>query len=246
MCFASVNKEAKFKLLNHSDSSSDEIATSSTTKSKLNDISASLNYDDILLLQPDESMSFSFICTSYPGLVPRIIGYPYIKYNNSMGESCTYRGDDTVITSGYTPGSLVPQPIKFVLVSCPSEVRVGEEFEITIRLYNNTTSDWPLRLDCVNNSVSATPMQSSEESPVTSVEENELYFTGVTSRILGEIDAGSSMDFAIALYPASSGLYDIPLIHAVHTTTKEKYSSGKLGKVLVYDSPEDIGEEVKM
>lgn len=241
MSFASVNKDASFKLLKHHAEAED-----TTTRNKLNTFTSALDFDDILLLQPDESMSFSFLCTNYPGLVPRIIGYPIVKYNNSMGESCVYRGEDTVITSGYTPGSLVPQPIKFVLVSSPSHVKVGEEFEITIRLYNNTTSNWPLRLDCVNNFVSATPNASVDESPVTSVEENELYFTGVTSRILGEIEAGSSMDFAVAVFPACSGLYEIPIINAVHTTTKEKYSSGKLCKVLVYENEEEIGQELSV
>ncbi len=214
-----------------------------------------LNYDDIPLLLPDESMCFAFMFTKFPGLVHRIAGYPVVKYNNSMGESSYYRGEDTVITAGYTPVALVPQPIKFILVSCPTTVSIGEEFEITIRLFNTTASTWPLRLDCVNNNVTASSYNvfnnigSSEDGPASnqsgkSTDEEEdpgLYFTGVTSRSLGYIDAGSSMEFSVTLFAASIGLYELPTVYAVHANTKERYSSGKLCKVLIVEgSAEEV------
>lgn len=253
MTFVPANKEAECKLLRHYNAAtSEDIANGIPYKSKLDDIYSTLDYDDIPLLLPDESMCFAFMFTKYPGLVHRIAGYPVVKYNNSMGESSSYRGEDTVITAGYTPVALVPQPIKFILVHCPTNVSLGEEFEVTIRLFNTTASSWPLRLDCVNNNVTANNYNvfsntgSSEDGPGNNqsgktevVEDPGLYFTGVTSRSLGHIDAGSSLEFSVTLFAASIGLYELPTIFAMHSTTKERYSSGKLCKVLVVDGEGD-------
>lgn len=258
MSFVPANKDAECKLLRHHNAATEkDIANGVLYKSKLEDVWSPLNYDDIPLLLPDESMCFAFIFTKYPGLVHRIAGYPVVKYNNSMGESSSYRGEDTVITAGYTPVALVPQPIKFILVHSPTTVSLGEEFEVTIRLFNTTASTWPLRLDCVNNNVTTNNYNvfnntggSSEDGPANNQsgkaesheEDPGLYFTGVTSRNLGYIDAGSSLEFSVTLFAASIGLYELPTIFAMHSTTKERYSSGKLCKVLIVDSDDEVAE----
>lgn len=67
-----------------------------------------------------------------------------------MGESSTFKGEDTMIKGNTTPTGLLIQPIKFLLRKAPSKVMMGEEFEVAVRIVNTTPYLWPLRLDCPN------------------------------------------------------------------------------------------------
>jgi hypothetical protein len=238
MTFIPANKDAECRLLRHNSvmPTSHDATAAAVPISKLEDVGSALDYDDIPLLLPDESICFSFVFTKYPGLVHRVAGYPIVTYSNSMGERSHYRGEDTVITAGYTPVALIPQPIKFILIHCPSKVTVGEEFEVTIQLFNTTSSSWPLRLDCINRNVTVTEDILQQRPAVSPAEDPGLFFVGVTSRALGSIDPGCSMEFTVSLFAANIGLYDLPMVFAMHANTKEKYSSGKLCKVLVVDN----------
>ena len=248
MSFIPANPDAKCRLLTHNtqitDNNNDE-NTQQPQDSKLSDLQSLLDYDDIPLLSPDESLCFAFVFTSHPGLVHRIAGYPVVRYNNSMGEGSVFKGEGTAMAAGYTPIALIPQPIKFLLAYCPSEVKLGEEFEVTLRLFNTTVSSWPLRLDCVNNNVtlgddlsqftSFQQQPQSQQRKSVHQEDPGLVFVGVTSRVLGTIDPGSSMECVVTLCAASIGLHDLPTIFAMHSITKERYASSKLCKVLVVD-----------
>lgn len=257
MNFVANNKNAEFQPLKN---------LSSTRLSSTTD---PLNASDVLLLQPDESYAFAFKCVHYNNqLVGRNVGYPVIKWCNTLGETSLFRGDDTLIKGNQVPTALLPQPIKFLLIQSPARVDVYEEFEITIRLYNTTSYAWPIRLDCPNyittihshNSIvkrslgsstrSGTALSNSQadyedefsfeiQNPLpanSSIKENPLFFTGVTSTDLGSLDSNEYTDIRISLCATSEGMYDLPPVYAVHSLTKEKYSSGVLNKVLVLDS----------
>lgn len=254
MNFVAANKNAEFKPLTN------------LSSKRLASTSDPLNASDVLLLQPDESYAFAFKCVHYNNqLVGRNVGYPVIKWCNTMGETSFFRGDDTLIKGNQVPTALLPQPIKFLLMQSPARVEVYEEFEITIRLYNTTSYAWPVRLDCPNyittthshnsivksttesNSRSGAANQTESEdefsfelqnpppSNSSSTKENSLFFTGVTSTDLGSLDSNEYTDIRISLCATSEGMYDLPPIYAVHSLTKEKYSSGVLSKVLVQD-----------
>jgi hypothetical protein len=233
---------------------------------KLSCSSDPLYANDLLLLQPEESFAFAFKCLNYNNqLVGRIIGYPVIKWCNTMGETSYFRGDDTQIKSSLIPTALLPQPIKFLLLSAPSEVKVYEEFKMSIRLSNTTSYAWPIRLECPNyittihsenaimnhaadddemNEQQTSQLQQQQQqqyqnnyisnSPVSSVP-NPLLFTGITSTDLGSLHSNEYTDVTISLCGTSEGLYEVPQIYAIHSLTKEKYSSGILCKVLVLD-----------
>jgi hypothetical protein len=252
MNFVPLNKNAELmQLTNNSSSklaSSDELLFS----------------NDILLLQPEESYAFAFKCVNYnQQLVGRIAGYPVVKWCNTMGESSYFRGDDTLIKNTLTPTALLPQPIKFLLLAAPSKVEVAEEFEITLRLHNTTSYAWPVRLDCPNNintihsfntisqhisddliydAFSSSTLSSSisqQNNPNLNNNtgiRNVVYFTGITSTDLGSLDSNEFLDVHLTLCGTNEGLYDLPPVYAIHTLTKEKYSSNVLGKILIYDS----------
>jgi hypothetical protein len=229
---------------------------------KLSCSSDPLFANDLLLLQPEESFAFAFKCLNYNNqLVGRIIGYPVIKWCNTMGETSYFRGDDTQIKSSLTPTALLPQPIKFLLLSAPSEVKVYEEFKMSIRLYNTTSYAWPIRLDCPNyittihsenaimnhaadddemNEQQANQLQQQNfnnysSNTAVSCVPNPLLFTGITSTDLGSLHSNEYTDVTISLCGTSEGLYEVPQIYAIHSLTKEKYASGILSKVLVLD-----------
>ncbi len=243
MNFIPVNKGAEFVQL-----------TNNSSK-KLNSTTDKLYSNDVLLLQPEESFAFAFKCIHYNNqLVGRIAGYPVIKWCNTMGETSYFRGDDTLIKSTQVPTALLPQPIKFILMTSPSRVMVHEEFEITIRVFNTTSYAWPIRLDCPNyvttthcsnaivkhqdndNDHDEFSFVINSPAPTNSVvSENNLFFTGLTSTDLGSLDSNECTDVRISLCATSEGVYDVPPIYAVHTLTKEKYSSGSLCRILVLD-----------
>lgn len=235
------------------------IQLSCDSSAKLSDPNRSLNASDVLLLQPEESFAFAFKCLNYnQQLVGRVAGYPMVKWCNTMGEASFFRGDDTLIKNTLTPTGLLPQPIKFLLLKAPSKVKVYEEFEIVLRLYNTTSYAWPIRLDCTNyintihshNTItqhisddliydpfsSTVTAVSAPGAPVnTVITKSSLIFTGITSTDLGSLDSNEFSDITLTLIGTCEGLFDIPAVCAIHSLTKEKYSSNTLGKVLVLD-----------
>jgi hypothetical protein len=239
MKFVPLNKNAEIVQLEH------------PSFTKLTNTKEQLFANDLLLLQPEESYAFAFKCKDYNhALVGRIAGYPVIKWCNTMGETSVFRGEDTQIKSSLTPTALLPQPIKFLLLSAPSRVGMHEQFKIELRLHNTTSYTWPLLLECANNvktkhvpgAISSaddaeTPEDTSSNNQISAISGMKgLYFTGVTSTNLGNINSNEFTDISIYLTAVAEGLHEIPPIFAIHTLTKEKYSSGKLAKVLVIDT----------
>lgn len=219
---------------------------------QLDFVDQTLNNDDIILLQPDESYGFAFQGIDYDGLLPRVLGYPLVKWCNSMGETSMCRGDETAIKSPYVPTSLIPQPIKFVLLSCPPSVTIYEEFEINIRLMNTTSYSWPLTLDCPNHRSSQSHISPNRTSLSTKSNSsnpnfngsfssatlhNGLHFTGTTFTNLGNLSSGEAIEVSITLFASDCGLFALPPIFAVHAYTKERHASGVLSNIIVNPNP---------
>jgi hypothetical protein len=193
-------------------------------------VNTTSTYFDFLQLQPDESYAFAFHFTKYDDLVGRIAGYPLIKWCSSLGEFSIFRGEDTTIKVTQTPTALLPQPVKFLLVSSPSIVSIGDTFEIIVRIVNTTVYPWPLRLDCPNFlSDDNNNNNNNEEDP-------GLYFTEITAMNLGNLESNDFIDVNVTLYASIPGLFDLPYIYAVHAKTKERFSSGKLCSILVQET----------
>lgn len=64
-------------------------------------------------------------------------------------------------------------------------------------------------------------------------ETQALYFTRVTSSLLGSLASNESIEVTITMFASSPGLHPIPPIYAVHPTTKERHAAPSLGHILV-------------
>ena len=189
-------------------------------------------------LQPDESIAFAFICTKYEGFVGNSIGYPVLKWCNSMGEFSILRGDDSLskaaaVSNPNNPSSGSPSssPLRFARLAAPSEVYVGDDFTVIVRVHNKAFSDIPITLSCSHKS-----MEQKDESDYTSMRDAGLIFTGLTHTNIGLLATGDFADVTISLYANIPGLFDIPTVYIMHSVTKESYPITNLGRVLVYDS----------
>lgn len=64
-------------------------------------------------------------------------------------------------------------------------------------------------------------------------ETQALYFTRVTSSLIGSLASNESVEVTITMFASSPGLHPIPPIFAVHPTTKERHAAPSLGHILV-------------
>eukprot|EP01031_Cornospumella_fuschlensis_P033198 gene33198-40166_t len=227
------------------------------------DPSAPLALDDIILVQPEESYAFAFQCTAHHlQLADKSVGYPLIRWSNSFGEQGVYRGEDAFIKPPHTPLSLLPQPIKGILLSAPATVEEGSRFEVKLRLINTSNAPFPASLSLRNLSIpSASPSnanaaaRSSDERLSLSApgvnftphSPKGLVFVGLTSYYLGVIEGGNDdgVDVTVHLVAANGGLYDIPPIGVINAVTKERYYISNLCKVLVREDGVEAVEDLQ-
>lgn len=212
-------------------------------RKKANSAYQTLDIDDILILQPEESYAFAFEFRKFDGFVGRVAGFPIIKWCNAMGESSIFRGDNTLIKSNVTPTALLPQPVKFLLVDAPSSAKVGNYLKIRVKVCNTTSYQWPLKIDCTNHIdlEDSRSMQNlnPEYNPDTASHHYDhsldqgLVFVGITNFEVGIIEASSHRDVDLWLLALSPGLYDLPVFYALHSTTKERHGSGSLCQIFL-------------
>ena len=94
----------------------------------------------------------------------RSVGFPVVRWCTCMGEFSVYRGEDTLlrgltsgaggsnITSSSSRSSTIAaalKPIKFLCQNPPQEVTVGDEFAVTVRIFNNSARAVALHQDCM-------------------------------------------------------------------------------------------------
>jgi hypothetical protein len=140
----------------------------SSNDNKFNYSPEYLNNDSFLILQPDESYAYAYVCLKYEGtgLIGKVVGYPEVKWCSAMGEFSTFRGEDTALRTTPSvhaaPGSannqlntnastsIVNNALKVQCISCPREATIGESFEVTIRIYNTSNQPILAHLKCLN------------------------------------------------------------------------------------------------
>ena len=110
--------------------------------------------EDLKLLPPTESIAFAFMFTEYSDLSGRPPGFPQVKWCTSMGEFSYYRGDFTYSKSASNPAQegldQANNPIRYECFTRLTEMHVGDENEVTIRVFNTTANAMSVHLDCKN------------------------------------------------------------------------------------------------
>eukprot|EP01039_Chlorochromonas_danica_P005019 gene5019-5511_t len=221
---------------------------------KINDPKSELTNDDIMILQPDESYAFAFMCTFVESLVDRVAGYPLIKWCNSLGDTAVFRGDETTIKSGFLPTASLPQHVKGFLLEAPGVVFEDDTFEIIVRLNNSSNRDMPIYISCRNHDLNVYNDKSPDQQQSFIYNQNEdraslsapnisfnlnmegqrgMMFIGLTSQYLGILQAGGSVELKATLYAVAEGLYDFPPILVKDRETKERYTISNLAKILI-------------
>lgn len=220
-----------------------------SSRKKISTTYQPLNIDDILILQPEESYAFAFEFRKFDGFVGRVAGFPIIKWCNAMGESSIFRGENTLIKSNVIPTALLPQPIKFSLVEAPSVAYINKAFSVRIKVCNTTSYQWPVRVECANlladiDAFALPPSDSNFERGDSNSDKNlldqGLFFTGLTAVDIGSVEASGFRDIELNVVSTSGGLYDLPIVFAVHAITRERHPSGVLCQILVIDPGETL------
>lgn len=99
------------------------------------------NLDSLPLLMPNESYAFAVTTTRLPHQTARQVGTPEVHWCLHMGEHGVATGDEVSLGSPLATGS-VPRDGKCIRVQClhnPSTAIVGEDFEVQLRITNNTS-----------------------------------------------------------------------------------------------------------
>lgn len=134
-----------------------------------NDADGDYFESNVRLLQPEESYAFAFMSTtrvlqdgvvsSTPANNPRAaIGRPEVRWCTTMGEFSLFRAEDTTLKGSLPPSATSSgnsSAVKVQCVSSPSEARVGEVFDVRIRVSNASARPMTVRLQCLNSTSSS-------------------------------------------------------------------------------------------
>ena len=119
--------------------------------------------------------------------------------------------------------------INFQCMQCPTSILdVGEQFDITIRVYNYSSRVVSLQLDCKNTDLFSV---------------GGLCFTGLTHQLIGSININDSVDVTVSMCAVTVGLFEIPAITFIDTHTSAAYRASSLGHVLIEEG-EDAANPV--
>ncbi len=139
----------------------------------------------VRLLQPEESYAFAFRFTRHEGggASCKTVGHPELKWCTTMGEFSVFRGEDTLLkgtATGSSAGTGVATSaggtvVKMQCMACPSQVRVGELFEVVLRVSNSSQRPIPIRLQCLN-----------------STSNSDVYYSAATQTSSANNNSGSS------------------------------------------------------
>jgi len=188
---------------------------------------------------------------------------PEVKWSSSLGESGIFRGSDALYSSltgtfagpgsrnslsssafaGQSASQLVSniadtKGVQIKSIHVPSRAIVGEEFEVLVRITNNTMQPLTLSLRSKHTGYST----GSSSGQLGYDDMNGLCFVGIATINLGLLAAGESFEKTIQVYPLSAGLHDLKDLVVVDTATLKEYSSGVLSKIFVSDVEEEDNE----
>jgi hypothetical protein len=197
------------------------------------------NLDSLAMLQPEESYAYSFIINAPSGYNGRLVGAAEMKWNTFMGEHGIMKGDDVLSGSSTNNNNNMNNPgtsnsslteNRAILLTCmksPSSAMIGKDFEVTIRITNNTSQPMEIQLRCNNNSINDEIDGLSEEC--------SLYITGLSCSNVGILGSGEFIDKIITVCAVSGGLHELSDICAMDTSTLISYPSGPICQIFIYD-----------
>lgn len=190
---------------------------------------------DLILLQAGDSYSSSFASSSTgPHSIDyrkNTVGYPVVRWCACMGEFSVFAGDYATMRGRQTAlvssdgkaeqgvGGGVVDWIKFQCVQGPTSILdVGDQFDITIRVYNYANRVVSLQLDCKNLDLFSV---------------GGLCFTGLTYQYIGSININDCVDVTVSMCAVTVGLFEIPAITFIDIHTSVAYRASSLGHVLI-------------
>jgi hypothetical protein len=259
--FTKEENEINNKKINKNDQldlNSSSIATNTELKLKSSWLDE-MDNDDIVLLQPDESFAFSFMCTHFDTQIGKQVGYPEVKWCTTMGEYSVLRGEDTMlrnVLSNNTTSNVLNElssAIKVQCIDCPKEVWVGDEFEVKLRIWNSANQPIPAQLNCVNYAIATNihlvnavkkPLRPASTSTYANQNQpnktspqynrnNGLCIVGLTFATLGLLDSNEEIETSITVFAMCGGLHDLQGVSILDANTKKEYAVGSLAKIFV-------------
>ena len=224
------------------------------------------NLNSLPLLLPEESYATVFSVTKIVGSPVQAVGTPQIKWRSYMGEHGVVVGSEVSLVSANsssTQSNALQQQLQdSVYIDCthsPSTVVRGTDFQVTLRITNNTTKEMSLQMvsrDMVSPSYVATSDQvvssPSSESTVSLKKENvldsgngsagglgssQLFVTGSSKSNIGIVGAGRSVDIFVTVCAVDLGLQELRGIAVLDINTLRVYSAKSLLKVMVVNGP---------
>jgi hypothetical protein len=123
---------------------------SSTSSSCVSDPMGYFDLNSLPLLLPEESHACTFSVTKEVGSLVRSFGIPEIKWCSYMGEHGIVKGNMVQLESNIQPNIMYPTDgqIHIDCMRSPSSSMIGIDFEVTLRITNNTLKQLPLQLIC--------------------------------------------------------------------------------------------------
>lgn len=113
------------------------------------------NLNSLPLLLPEESYATVFHVSKKIGTAVKIVGTPHIKWCTYMGEHGVVRGNEVVLTSCTMISTYLNEQVQgdeeMIYIDCinsPTKVIRGKEFDIILRITNNTNRNVLLQLIC--------------------------------------------------------------------------------------------------
>ena len=143
------------------------------------------------------------------------------KQNSSPNNSNNIKSTNDIVTRNSVMSG--EKSIRIICINSPAIAIVGIEFDITIRIINETGR--PITLNLLTKDLM-------NSLPVT---EQGLCVVGLSSLQIGYLDIGEIKDISLRIYPLSSGLHALRNILAIDIDTGNEYTSGTILKILVND-----------
>ena len=220
------------------------------------------NLNSFPLLLPEEYYAVVFSISKVAGSMVQSVGSPVIKWCSYMGEHGTVIGSEVFLSGANTTFiqkntqlSQLQMNNEMVYIDCissPSTVDRGSEFDVTIRITNNTIKDMFLQLICkdmvspsytntydqVTSTAdinSSTKKEASKDSPICS---SQLFVTGSSKSNIGVVKIGEFVDLVLSVCSVDLGLQELKGVTILDINTSREYSAKSLLKVIVMERNE--------
>lgn len=218
----------------------------------------SINMDSWPMLLSGESYAYSYIVPKLNNSIN--IGYIEVKWYSYMGEYGITKGDEITLSGHKLSNSTFSKidnieitGIKIECLSCPTSAIIGKEFEISIRVINNTKEPVILQLRGKDSYIPTSQekdnnINSSNSKRRSRTESNNLtnttmdmigqsiFITGLTCTSLGVVCSGDYVDTNIKLIAFENGIQELNDVIIVDTNTLKEFSFPSLIKIYVHDS----------